>query len=132
LIKPSVDQGLDKGSVVKRVWQMGALVAGAAAMLPLATAADAQFIKQNTQSARRAPPLPPPAVATRPVGRQTVPLPEIVADLQAQPPYRNMNYIGVERFDPRTGLYALRFLNGRQVVVVHVDGRTGRVVNRGF
>jgi hypothetical protein len=63
---------------------------------------------------------------------RTIPLPMIVAGLQAQMPYRTMNYIGVERFDPASGIYALRFLNGRQVIVVIVDGRTGRILDRGF
>lgn len=76
----------------------------------------------------------PPAVSGRAnnVVRQGIPLPQIVAGLQASEPYRDMRYIGIERFDPRTGIYSLRFLDGRQIVVVQVDGRTGRIVNRGF
>jgi hypothetical protein len=76
----------------------------------------------------------PPAISNRSSNmmRQGIPLPQIVAGLQAMEPYRDMRYIGVERFDPRTGIYVLRFLNGRQIVVVHVDGRSGRIVNRGF
>jgi hypothetical protein len=76
----------------------------------------------------------PPAISNRSSNmmRQGIPLPQIVAGLQAMEPYRDMRYIGIERFDPRTGIYALRFLNGRQIVVVHVDGRTGRILNRGF
>lgn len=76
----------------------------------------------------------PPVVSNRSsqMMRQGIPLPQIVAGLQAMEPYREMRYIGIERFDPRTGIYTLRFLNGRQIVVVQVDGRSGRVINRGF
>ncbi len=75
---------------------------------------------ENTPSARA------PAVALR----RMVPLPVIVAHLQSTPPFNAMDYIGVERFDTSRGLYALRFLNGRQLIVVVVDGFTGRVVGR--
>jgi hypothetical protein len=64
----------------------------------------------------------------RPSPHQTRPLPEIVATVQATPPYNAMDYIGVANFDPRSMVYALRFLDGRQVVVVHVDGRSGRIL----
>jgi hypothetical protein len=76
----------------------------------------------------------PPVVTNRSnnVVRQGLPLPMIVAGLQAMHPYRGMRYIGIERFDQRTGIYSLRFLNGRQILVVQVDGRTGRIINRGY
>lgn len=76
----------------------------------------------------------PPVTSNRAsnVVRQGIPLPQIVAGLQAMEPYRAMRYIGIERFDPRTGIYALRFLNGRQIVVVQVDGRSGRILDRGI
>jgi hypothetical protein len=76
----------------------------------------------------------PPVISNRSSNmiRQGIPLPQIVAGLQSMEPYRTMRYIGIERFDPRTGVYALRFLSGRQIVVVHVDGRTGRILNRGY
>ena len=76
----------------------------------------------------------PPALSNRASGaaRQGIPLPQIVAGLQAMEPYRDMRYLGIERFDPRTGIYALRFLNGRQIIVVLVDGRSGRILDRGF
>jgi hypothetical protein len=76
----------------------------------------------------------PPALSNRASGaaRQGIPLPQIVAGLQAMEPYRDMRYLGIERFDPRTGIYALRFLNGRQIIVVLVDGRSGRIIDRGF
>ncbi len=66
----------------------------------------------------------------RPSPHQTLPLPEIVAAVQAQAPYSNMDYIGVAGFDARSMVYVLRFLDGRQVVAVYVDARNGRVVNR--
>jgi hypothetical protein len=66
----------------------------------------------------------------RPSPHQTRPLPEIVAHVQGTPPYNDMDYIGVAGFQTRTMIYVLRFLDGRQVVVVHVDARSGRIVGR--
>lgn len=66
----------------------------------------------------------------RPQPHQTRPLPDIVARVQATPPYNDMDYIGVAGFETRTMIYVLRFLDGRQVVVVHVDARSGRIVGR--
>lgn len=86
-----------------------------------------QIIVQNFQ---RAPEAPMPRRAPMGQIRQARPLPEIVAGVQAREPYRDMDYIGVERFESRTGAYVLRFMDGRHVVVVHVDGRTGRVLDR--
>ncbi len=60
--------------------------------------------------------------------RMTRPLPLLVANVLAQPEYRGMEYIGVENFDVATGRYRLRFLDRRQLYVVAVDGRTGRVL----
>lgn len=66
----------------------------------------------------------------RPDPSQTRPLPEIVARVQATPPYNTMDYIGVAGFQVRRMIYVLRFIDGRQVVVVHVDARSGRIVSR--
>lgn len=66
----------------------------------------------------------------RPNAAQTRPLPEIVARVQATPPYRSMDYIGVAGFEERQMIYTLRFIDGRQVVVVHVDARSGRILGR--
>ncbi|MEQ1687986.1 MAG: hypothetical protein ABL874_05390 [Sphingopyxis sp.] len=66
----------------------------------------------------------------RPDPSQTRPLPEIVARVQATPPYNTMDYIGVAGFQVRQMIYVLRFIDGRQVVVVHVDARSGRIVSR--
>jgi hypothetical protein len=66
----------------------------------------------------------------RPQPRQTRPLPDIVARVQSTPPYNSMDYIGVAGFETRSMIYVLRFLDGRQVVVVHVDARSGRIVGR--
>ncbi len=67
----------------------------------------------------------------RPSPNETRPLPDIVARVQATPPYNAMDYIGVAGFENRTMIYVLRFLDGRQVVVVRVDARSGRIVGRG-
>jgi hypothetical protein len=83
-------------------------------------------LQRNMQT----PPVAPNSTAVSP--RRTIPLPNIVGALQSQHPYRNMNYIGVERFDPQSGVYALRFLSGRQVIVVVIDGRSGRILDRGY
>lgn len=66
----------------------------------------------------------------RPLPNQTRPLPEIVAQVQATPPYSSMDYIGLAGFESRSLVYVLRFLDGRQVVVVHVDARSGRILSR--
>ncbi len=66
----------------------------------------------------------------RPAPNQTRPLPEIVARVQSIPPFSGMDYIGVAGFETRNMVYVLRFLDGRQVVVVHVDARSGRILGR--
>ena len=99
--------------------------AGAAALaalsLTLPIAAEAQQRPRSFQQT------PPPGDG-RPSPHQTRPLPEIVASVQATPPFNGMDYIGVAGFDTRSMVYALRFLSGRQVVVVFVDARTGRIL----
>ena len=66
----------------------------------------------------------------RPNPVQTRPLPDIIATVQSTPPYSGMDYIGVAGYEPQTMVYTLRFLDGRQVVVVHVDARSGRILRR--
>lgn len=78
-------------------------------------------------AAQRAPSRPA-SEDVRPEPLQTRPLPEIIARVQATPPYNNMDYIGVAGFETRQMIYVLRFINGRQVVVVHVDARSGRIL----
>jgi hypothetical protein len=73
-------------------------------------------------------PAPPPPASS--AMRNTRPLPELIASLRATPGYRTMDYIGVERFESDTGTYVLRFLNGRRIVTVHMDARSGRVLRR--
>ncbi len=73
---------------------------------------------------------PQPTQDQRPVANETRPLPEIVASVQATPPYNTMDYIGVAGFQLRQRIYVLRFIDGRQVVVVHVDARSGRIIGR--
>lgn len=86
------------------------------------------------QSRHRVPVMPPLSGSSddgdRPQPHQTRPLPDIVARVQATPPYDDMDYIGVAGFETRSMIYVLRFLDGRQVVVVHVDARSGRIVGR--
>ncbi|MEY4268955.1 MAG: hypothetical protein RLZZ58_171 [Pseudomonadota bacterium] len=59
-----------------------------------------------------------------------MPLPRIVSHVQAKSPYDDMTYLGGPEFEERTMRYRLKFLDGKQVVVVVVDARTGRVVGR--
>ncbi len=61
---------------------------------------------------------------------EVLPLPRLVAMVQARPEFRGMKYIGGPQFDPARLRYALRFMDGDQVVVVHVDARTGRILAR--
>lgn len=74
--------------------------------------------------------MPPPVDNERPDPRQTRPLPEIVAQVQSRSPYDAMDYIGVAGFDTHSLIYILRFLDGRQVIVVRVDGRSGRIIGQ--
>jgi hypothetical protein len=100
----------------------------AMAMLSLALVVPSAAVTQQRGDRVRA---APTADEDRPSPNQTRPLPEIVARVQATPPYNEMDYIGVAGFETRTMIYVLRFLDGRQVVVVHVDARSGRIVGRG-
>jgi hypothetical protein len=59
-----------------------------------------------------------------------VPLPRIVSNVRAKSPYDDMTYLGGPEFEERTLRYRLKFLDGKQLVVVVVDARTGRVVGR--
>ena len=61
---------------------------------------------------------------------QVVPLNRIVADVRSRPPYSDMTYLGGPQFDAGRMIYALKFMDGSQVVVVYVDARTGRIVGR--
>jgi hypothetical protein len=101
------------------------LTAFAAALLTAASGASGQRIVRGEVVETPAP--PPPASSAM---RNTRPLPELIARLRALPGYRSMDYIGVERFEADTSTYVLRFLNGRQIVTVHMDARTGRVLRR--
>lgn len=56
-------------------------------------------------------------------------LPDLVANVQAQPQYRDMQYMGGPEFDESRRQYHLKFLDGRRLVVVVVDGRTGQIVS---
>ena len=94
----------------------------------LAASLLAQPVAVKAQSAGRVP--RGDMAQGRPLPNQTRPLPEIVAQVQATPPYRDMDYIGLSGFESRTMVYVLRFLDGRQVVVVQVDARSGRILGR--
>ena len=61
---------------------------------------------------------------------QVIPLNRLVADVRARAPYRDMVYLGGPQYDPRQLRYALKFMDGSQVVVVYVDARTGRILGR--
>lgn len=61
---------------------------------------------------------------------QVVPLGRLVADVRSRPPYNGMTYLGGPQFDASQMIYALKFMDGSQVVVVYVDARTGRIVGR--
>lgn len=75
--------------------------------------------------------VPSTSEAPRPTPHQTRPLPEIVAQVQSRAPYNAMDYIGVVGFETQSMIYVLRFLDGRQVIVVRVDGRSGRIISPG-
>ena len=61
---------------------------------------------------------------------QVIPLNRLVADVKSRPPYSGMTYLGGPQFDAGRMIYALKFMDGAQVVVVYVDARTGRIVGR--
>ncbi|WP_447753588.1 PepSY domain-containing protein [Sphingopyxis fribergensis] len=61
---------------------------------------------------------------------QVIPLNKLIADVRSRPPYNDMTYLGGPQFDAGRMIYALKFMDGSQVVVVYVDARTGRVVGR--
>ena len=61
---------------------------------------------------------------------QVIPLNKLVADVRSRPPYSGMTYLGGPQFDADRMIYALKFMDGAQVVVVYVDARTGRIVGR--
>lgn len=115
---------------VQRIWTKGGKIALGAALACLALTP----VAAEAQSRNRAPVQIPPSGSSddddRPQPHQTRPLPDIVARVQATPPYNGMDYIGVAGFETRSMIYVLRFLDGRQVVVVHVDARSGRIVGR--
>ena len=50
--------------------------------------------------------------------------------MKARPPYNGMTYLGGPQFDSSRMIYALKFMDGSQVVIVYVDARTGRIVGR--
>ena len=104
----------------------GAKVLGAM----LVAAAFAVAAPSAAQNRTTVPRLPNPQEDVRPAPNDTRPLPEIVAQVQSTPPYNSMDYIGVAGFQVRQRIYILRFIDGRQVVVVHVDARSGRIIAR--
>ena len=54
----------------------------------------------------------------------------LIAEVRSRAPYSDMTYLGGPQFDAGRMIYALKFMNGSQVVVVFVDARTGRIVGR--
>lgn len=61
---------------------------------------------------------------------QIVPLNKLVEEVRARPPYRDMTYLGGPQFDAERMIYALKFMDGSQVIVVYVDARTGQILGR--
>ncbi|WP_447762170.1 PepSY domain-containing protein [Sphingopyxis panaciterrae] len=61
---------------------------------------------------------------------QVIPLNRLIADVKSRAPYNDMTYLGGPQFDAKRMIYALKFMDGSQVVVVYVDARTGRIVGR--
>lgn len=61
---------------------------------------------------------------------QVVPLSRLIADVRSRAPYSSMTYLGGPQFDAGRMIYALKFMDGSQVVVVYVDARTGRIIGR--
>jgi len=61
---------------------------------------------------------------------QVIPLNKLIADIRSRSPYNGMTYLGGPQFDAGRMIYALKFMDGSQVVVVYVDARTGRIVGR--
>ena len=54
----------------------------------------------------------------------------IIDDVQSTPPYKSMDYLGGVEFDSTKFVYRLKFMDGKRVVFVYVDARTGRIVGR--
>ena len=61
---------------------------------------------------------------------QVIPLNRLIADVRSRAPYSSMTYLGGPQFDANRMIYALKFMDGSQVVVVYVDARSGRIVGR--
>ena len=61
---------------------------------------------------------------------QVIPLNRLIAEVRSRAPYSDMTYLGGPQFDAHQMIYALKFMDGSQVVVVYVDARTGRIVGR--
>lgn len=56
-------------------------------------------------------------------------LPSRAVEARVVPKMKGMTYMGFE-FDAGTSTYRLKFIDGRRVVWVDVDGRTGRILGR--
>ena len=61
---------------------------------------------------------------------QVIPLNRLIAEVRSRAPYSDRTYLGGPQFDAGRMIYALKFMDGSQVVVVYVDARTGRIVGR--
>jgi hypothetical protein len=55
-------------------------------------------------------------------------LASIVAAVQRQPQFRNLTFLGGAEFNERTKSYRLKFMDGKRVVFVDVDARTGKIL----
>lgn len=54
----------------------------------------------------------------------------IIDDVQSIQPYKSMDYLGGVEFDSTKFVYRLKFMDGKRVVFVYVDARTGRIIGR--
>jgi hypothetical protein len=98
------------------------------ALLAIAVATPPALAQNRNRAPSAAQPVRSGVEEQRPNAVQTRPLPDIVARVQATPPYSGMDYVGVADYDERAMIYVLRFIDGRRVVVVNVDARSGRIL----
>ncbi len=90
-------------------------VAACIAGIALLPAADARRVREQDQ-----------AFAARKAG-QIMPLHEIESRIVPRMP--GCDYLGPD-FDPSSGVYRLKFMRGRSVIYIDVDGHTGQIVSR--
>jgi hypothetical protein len=55
-------------------------------------------------------------------------LASIVANVQRQPQFRTLTFLGGADYNERSKTYRLKFMDGKRVVFVDVDARSGRIL----